>query len=262
MLIRPDNDGVLLISQPAHAWVSGQLARAWARDEQGLFEPYEEVCLAAEQHDIGWLQWEASPKLNPETGLPYSFREMPRKNHLQIWSRARRYAIVYGRYPALLISMHGTWLFERFGPNEDAPENEKLQVETYLRRERASQQALIDSLARDPRYTDLVDPDTLNRNQELISIWDGMSLMICSGVAADGVTIGDYSLVPGDHDREIQIAPWPFRDDELTVFAESRRLVGTFERQTKMHSALGEAEQFVLELRLTPGDHREDLDDA
>jgi hypothetical protein len=253
MLVRPDDDGVLLISQPAHAWVSGQLARAWTDGEDTPFEPFEEVCLAAEQHDIGWLQWEASPTLNAETGLPFSFREMPRKMHLQIWGRARRYAMVYGRYPALLISMHGTNLFEKFGPGDDAPRTEKLQVETYLRRERAAQQNLIDSLAEDPRYEELVDPAVLKRNQELISLWDGISLMICGGVTGDGVSMGDFSLVPGDEEDVVEIYPWPFQEDELVVFAEARRLGGTFDKQTRLHAALGNAEQLVLEFTLHPG---------
>jgi hypothetical protein len=42
MLVRGDG---LVIGQPAHAWVSGQLARAWA----GPVEPWEEVCLAASE---------------------------------------------------------------------------------------------------------------------------------------------------------------------------------------------------------------------
>ena len=40
---------VLAISQPARAWISGQLLRAWA---EPLGEP---LLLGAEQHDIGWL---------------------------------------------------------------------------------------------------------------------------------------------------------------------------------------------------------------
>lgn len=256
MLIRPDNDSAILISQPAHAWVSGQLARAWSHDDGGLFAPYEEVCLAAEQHDIGWLLWEASPTLNPETGLPYAFREMPRKSHLQIWGRARRYAGVYGRYPALLISLHGTGLFERFGPGEDAPKNEQMLVETFLRRERDAQQRMIESLGADERYADFVAPDVLERNRSLISAWDGLSLIICSGVDPEGVTIGDYRLTPGESDSVIQIDPWPFRDDTVSVFAEASRITGRFERQTAMHAALKNAEQLVLEYSLVPGEPR------
>ena len=52
MLFRQDDQGVIAISQPAHAWISGQLLRAWDRE---FSEP---LLLAAEQHDIAWLDWE------------------------------------------------------------------------------------------------------------------------------------------------------------------------------------------------------------
>jgi hypothetical protein len=253
MLLRAEEDGsTILITQPAHSWLSGQLARAWDGADEAPLTPREELCIAAEQHDIGWLQWEATPTLNLETGLPYSFREMPRKMHLQIWGRARRYAMIYGRYPALLVSMHGTGLFERFGPSEDAPANEKLQVDTFLRRERASQQKLIDSLAADPRYEELMDPEQLEHNRQLMSTWDGLSLMICGGVDEDGVGIGEYTLMPGSDEDSITVDPWPFSEDELTVFAEARRIHGRFDRPVALNGALINAEQFVMEWRLVP----------
>jgi hypothetical protein len=258
MLIRPVDDGVILISQPAHAWVSGQLARAWGSEDGPGFEPFEEVCLAAEQHDIGWLMWETSPTLNPEAGLPHSFRELPRRSHLQIWGRARRYAAIYGRCTALLVSMHGTGLFERFGPGEDAPETERRMVDTFLKRERAAQHRLIESLASDPRYESVVQPEVLERNQALISIWDGLSLMLCAGVDDEGVTIGDYTLQPAEEANSITVEPWPFRKDSVSVFAEARRLTGRFERQPGMQAAINQAEQFVLEFSLVPATVNDD----
>ena len=56
MLLRDD----VCIGQPAHAWISGQLARNWARDP---VEPWEEVCLAAEQHDVGMAGWDRPPAI-------------------------------------------------------------------------------------------------------------------------------------------------------------------------------------------------------
>ena len=54
MLVRPDGDSVLCIGQASHAWISGQMARAWAEP----FERHDEVCLAAEQHDVGMAEWD------------------------------------------------------------------------------------------------------------------------------------------------------------------------------------------------------------
>ncbi|GIX07742.1 MAG: hypothetical protein KatS3mg115_2145 [Candidatus Poribacteria bacterium] len=41
MVIRQEPDGYLLIGQPAHAFLAGQLARAWGREPFGDFEPRE-----------------------------------------------------------------------------------------------------------------------------------------------------------------------------------------------------------------------------
>jgi hypothetical protein len=51
MLYREVKQGKIAITQPMHAWVSGQLARAWGNERFGTVEPSEEVCLGAEQHE-------------------------------------------------------------------------------------------------------------------------------------------------------------------------------------------------------------------
>ncbi len=58
MVLRRDEHGVLAIGQASHAWISGQMARAWGNEQFGPLEPYEEVCLAAEQHDVGMAAWD------------------------------------------------------------------------------------------------------------------------------------------------------------------------------------------------------------
>ena len=83
MLLRElDEEAVVAIGQAAHAWVSGQIARAWGNARFGAVEPYEEVCLGAEQHDIGMALWDTEPTLNRATGRPHSFIEMPLPLHL------------------------------------------------------------------------------------------------------------------------------------------------------------------------------------
>jgi Protein of unknown function (DUF3891) len=65
MLLRKDGPSVIAIPQPSHAWLSGQMARAWGHAHFTAPAPHEEVCLAAEQHDIGWQSWEEMPALVP-----------------------------------------------------------------------------------------------------------------------------------------------------------------------------------------------------
>src|SRR5512146_658467 len=99
MLLRETQNGKLAITQTAHAWVSGQLAQAWGNERFGQVEPREAVCLAAEQHDIGWTLWEPEPVLNAATGYPHAFLELPPETHLgQIWSHAGQLALLTNRY--------------------------------------------------------------------------------------------------------------------------------------------------------------------
>jgi len=121
-------------------------ARAWAAP----FEPWEEVCLAAEQHDIAWTNWERVPDLDPETGLPYTFSALPRLRRLELWSGAATLLLPQSRYAALLVSMHGTLLVERFPPGGD--EDVERALAEYLERERGFQARVLESLRGDPRY--------------------------------------------------------------------------------------------------------------
>jgi hypothetical protein len=88
VLLREEGGDVLCIGQASHAWISGQLARAWGNDLFPPPSPREEVCLAAVQHDIGMAGWDLQPSLNPATGRPHSFLEMPLPVHLELWTAA------------------------------------------------------------------------------------------------------------------------------------------------------------------------------
>ena len=93
MLHRKEPAGLIVITQPTHAWISGCLARAWGNEHFGSFAPIQEVCMGAEQHDIGWLYWEQAPTLNPHTGYPHKFTELSTQEHINIWCGAKHLAL-------------------------------------------------------------------------------------------------------------------------------------------------------------------------
>jgi Protein of unknown function (DUF3891) len=57
-------------------------------------------------------EWDLRASLNPRTGLPYSFLELPLQTHLALWRAAPAKLLTQSRYAALLVSMHGTALNE------------------------------------------------------------------------------------------------------------------------------------------------------
>jgi hypothetical protein len=246
MLHRKTADGTIVIGQPAHAWVSGQLARAWAEP----FEPWEEVCLAAEQHDIAWTGWERSPERDPETGLPYTFSALPRLRRLELWSGAAALLLPQSRYAALLVSLHGTLLVERFPPGDGEEVERALQA--YREREGEFQARILGSLRGDPRYGAHATPDAIEQNRELVFTWDGLSLVLLHGVSEERTAAG-HTLAPVDGGTErVAVSPWPFREDAVTVACEGRVLRETFADERELRCGLAKAPWTTIETRLTP----------
>lgn len=263
MLHRHDEQhGLIVITQPAHAHVSGQLARAWGNAFVGEFSPREEVCLAAELHDIGWLAWEASPTLNSETGTPHSFLDLPTKAHIDIWSGAARTMLVLNRYAALLVSLHGTGLYARYGAKRDSqPQQVRDIVQRFMDDLRLLQQELIEELLCDAWYAPFADERIIDRNRRLLAAWDVMSLNICMGIrephiiahvpSVDGETT--ITMQPLDtRPDHVAVHPWPFRDSSVSVRFDGRVLKERFTDEAHMRMALDQAAWLSLTATLEP----------
>jgi len=246
MLHRPTSEGTIVIGQPGHAWVSGQIARAWAEP----FAPWEEVCLGAEQHDVAWVGWERSPERDPETGLPYTFSALPRLRRLELWSGAAALLLPQSRYAALLVSLHGTLLVERFPPGGD--EDVQRALASYLERERDFQARIIESLRADPRYGAHATAEAVERNRELIFAWDGLSLALLHGVSKERTAAG-HTLAPVEgNPSRVTVSPWPFREDEVSLACEGRLLTETYASEADLRRGLAKAPWRTLETTLVP----------
>lgn len=253
MLIRHAGDDVVAIGQASHAWLSGQLARVWGNRRFDPPEPWEEVCLAAQQHDVGMAEWDLAPKLDSEAGTPQSFTEMALEDHLRLWTTAPEKLLTQSRYAALLVSLHGTTLYERRDLDGMAPADARA-VGAYLAGERARQEHLIGLLG--------ANRSQLERNQRLLFALDGLSLALClrwsahvaEEVPSAGEAGADVRLEPvgGEPDRVFVVDPWPFSSAEVIVRCEGRRLAGRHETEAQLHAALAGAPHVPLSFRLVP----------
>jgi hypothetical protein len=255
MLLREDRHGVLAIGQMSHAWISGQLARAWGNARFPSPEPRQEVCLAAEQHDVGMSLWDLEPARNPATGLPYSFIQMPLPEHLRLWSSAPQRLLSQSRYAALLVSMHGARLYAR-RDLDTLPEEEAAAVREYLTARRQFQDRLVDSLGADPISASSVSAQALADNSQLLWAWDFISLAICLDWAPRPVpevpsVQGRVKLAMAPAaERRVWLDPWPFEGDRLTVRCEARRLTASFGTDEEMRAGLAAAPWETLEFEL------------
>jgi len=241
VLIRRDGDGAFAIGQLSHAWLAGQLARAWGNSRFGEVQRLEEVVLGAQQHDIGWAEFDLHPQLNPDTGLPRSFLEASVEDHLSVWRAAPERLLTQSTYAALVVSMHGAWLSELRA--RAAPEHAEA-LNAHIEAERARQARLCEALGVSDREKE--------RAQRQVATWDRLSLVLCNAwppspleavPTAHGVA--DIRMTLGE-DGAWSLDPWPFRAPCVEVQCEARRLCSAYSDEAAMRRDYADAVPLTL----------------
>lgn len=213
---------LLAVSQPTHAWVSGQLLRHWA---VRLDEP---LLLAAEQHDLAWLDWELAPSFDSAAGRPHLFRDVGAAAHAPLWSHAvERACAAWGSRVALLISRHGTVIYTRFTGRHRLSDADAGAAKDYVERQAPMQAAW----ARALRLAD----HALERDTNLIAFADTLSLALCGALPlpleldGPGLESGQarYRLArQAGGAFGFSLSPWPFRGEAVLIDAEARLVPG------------------------------------
>ena len=263
MLYREVEQGKIAITQPMHAWLAGQLARAWGNERFGDVAPWEEVCLGAEQHDVGHTAWEQAPTLNPQTGLPHSFLEMPRQLHVQLWSQAARCVLPQGRYAALLVwaPWHSTLPALRCG--QRSPEKTPEPSSAIWRRSAPSRRNCLPACV--PNHT--IGHTSQKRSWSVIDSSSGSGMRFRWPFAsveslhshrqevptATSTTTLTLTALDGDP-SQLMLTPWPFRRQQVILVYEGRYLKETFSDEAIMRQALSHAPWVTLQTVLLPGE--------
>ena len=114
MIIRKDpSGGLVLIGQTDHSRFVGQLAAHWGNGNFETLKPYDSVVRAATFHDYGWLRYETSPLVAPQSGEPYAFLQVPMTNtQLGSYQWALDWMADIDPYSGLIVSMHRTGLWK------------------------------------------------------------------------------------------------------------------------------------------------------
>ena len=221
MIIRkdPTGDGLLLIGQTDHSRFVGQVAAHWGNREFEAPRPWDPVVRAATFHDFGWLRYETSPLIRPESGEPYPFLQMPMiPSQLESYQWALDWMTDIDPYSGLIVSMHRTGLWKgryqtikhpagRYNPAGLTPE-----VQAFVERNEARQEG--------PRAG--FDAEEVWTNYRLLQVWDILGLYFgCQdpyedhiepvpvsyrGARDDGVRL---TLTPAGPKR-VAFEPYPF----------------------------------------------------
>lgn len=235
MIYRPDHEsGLLAITQPAHAWMAGALAAAWGNAQFARPVPYDAVVLATRLHDIGWLPWDAAPRLGDD-GRPVGFLQTTLAETIPTWERGVQQVDLLDPYSALLISLHATTIYQRRLERGADPPAEREQITALLGAQERWRAGQLAALQGHPAYDGLRSAALLHTAYRWLRVCDLLSLVMLSDAFADEGEIPD---APGRDAGEfvtlyyarrapllVELDPWPFAEPVLTLAVQARRLV-------------------------------------
>jgi hypothetical protein len=251
MLFRDQPSGVLAISQLTHAWIAGQVLRAF---DEPLSEP---LLLACEQHDIAWLDWEAAPSFDPKSGRPHLFRDVGASVHAPLWiAGVNRALAAWGVHVALLVSRHGGVIYRRFRSRHQLDQADAAAAQGYLDRQAPLEAIWAQELG--------LAPPALDKETELLALADALSLALCGELKTplelqapgrNGEPVVIRLVERADQPFHFMLSPWPFRSSSLRVEGEARPLPaeGRFADEAAMRSWLATPERVRFSVELTPG---------
>ena len=186
MIVRPLSGGFQLITQPDHAHLARRIMESCvplaARPRRVA------ILLAIGEHDGGWVEVDAAPRVDAETGGVVDFVKAPLSVRQGVWPRA--IARLAGEpWAAALVAHHAWFVYERFRTGAD-PEWTAFFAEM--------------AAARDERLRSLgASLDELLADYAFLRLGDLISLAFCN------------------------LAPEPLRHDEWTVSLVGSRVVVT-----------------------------------
>ena len=111
MIVRPAGDRILLITQPDHAHLA---RRVMERCVPLASRPRRDAILhAIAEHDNGWAEEDASPRVDYATGHVIDFVAAPAEVRQRVWPRAIA-RLAPDSWAAALVAQHAITVFDRF----------------------------------------------------------------------------------------------------------------------------------------------------
>jgi hypothetical protein len=237
VIVRATADSWWVIAQAEHARLAGEMV-ALLRAGELVGHPRRRALLrAVAEHDNGWWEEDAAPRLDPATGGPLDFRSLPAAARRELWPRAiERYAAAEP-YLAALVAGH----FLRIAPAAAlGGGGEALRAESDERRLELLERAgvSVDEAAADDRW---------------LRLGDELSLAAATLDPAMVAAPGWRARVAAEAERiELLVAPFAWAGP--TTFAlEARRIGrGPYRDAVELGRALVAARRERLAVRLVP----------
>lgn len=232
-MIRRRDDATVVITQTAHAWLSGQFAMHWGNDDFQFPALSQEMIMAAVAHDNGWTAWEQAPQIDDQH-RPIDFLDMPVATHMEIWRRGIYELAAQNSYVAVLVSLHGRYLVEnRLRSNSQDTEADKALLEAFSVEQRAWEETTIACLKRQPYFAAGCETHRLEANLRLLQVLDWFSLLLCMNKLSETVVVDVPGRTPNQRldirlrptgSLALTMTPWPFNCPAFELMVQARQL--------------------------------------
>lgn len=247
MIVRYGSDGSLtLITQNDHAKLSGLMAAHWGNERFAQPRPYDSVVRATHYHDLGWLEYETSPLLDPKTGKTPNFLDVPNdRKHLEAFHRSHEWLTRVDPYAGHLITKHRTGVYQaRYGvlrqPAPPPRRQPSADLQEYISRSETEQKTMAAG----------IDPREFAVNYNLLQVWDLLSLWICCNDTLKEISVepvptgyfeGEETCVQfkPTGPNTISADPFPFDRPSLSLNVIYRSLpASTFKNAQEFYEAI------------------------
>jgi hypothetical protein len=111
MIAVPEDSSFLLITQPDHAHLAGEILSLWRAGGLPDNPRRDDLLFAAREHDNGWREADAAPRWDAERGRPHDFLTLPARERIEVWERGVCRFAAERPYASLLIARHALNLF-------------------------------------------------------------------------------------------------------------------------------------------------------
>ena len=254
MIRRDDARGWILITQYEHAVLAGDLMERWGNETFSAPVPRDEALFAVREHDCGWKEWDASPKINPENGYPANFMEMESSDQSGIWRRCFESHAEVHPYASALVALH----FARF--------NRKLLTKDPSDVNAKSLEGAIDGFVSEKLGIDVSKPGGVPReikiNLRLLQVGDIISLALCHGW--ESMEIADVPVdyegntarlvLESDDGFNFRVSPYPFPGTNLELRVRARKLARkSYSDSEDLRRSLGGAPYAALDFTIRKG---------
>lgn len=226
-----------VVTQNDHAHLSAEILGLWRDDDLPQNPRRATILRAAREHDNGWRENDAAPRIDPASGRPRDYRTAADDDRRTIWSRAiDRYREDEPAVAALILA-HALRLHH---DREDVPAWRPL-IESW----RALASELSEAL--------VLNPALLAADYRLVDIADTLSLALADRWREPFAFRGlQCEAQPAPEIDTLAIAPFPLAG--ATTFTLPCRLIPNrrYRSDTDLALALAEARWVEHRVRLVP----------